>query len=353
MSRTDLIALTVGAALLAAGCGAQQATDRSTQARTEESVSASARQLGPRFGIAVMLPAGWDGRLERGALHAASLPLHADPSPWTAEADKHTQADDVLVAVFEDEPRRSPPLEHGEYPELLEPLRLDAHDFQPFDGITEDSRATGHGYARRMFKVSGRFFVLFAETGERIPSDSLLSTLNQLLGSFAVEPGDFFPGTVEPGRFSSRPGWFLGTSGEDEARAEGEFTTAWAATIPYADAWNALPPFETLRDLPRDGVVIWLGLSRTNRFPPDREDGESFRALEQPFSLDEFERRAGWEGQVRDLPEYVLWGTVRRQYQVDLRVYFGRPDPTEPMLAETQAMLDGLELPDWGSWEAG
>jgi hypothetical protein len=54
---------------------------------------------------------------------------------------------------------------------------------------------------------------------------------------------------------------------------------------------------------------------------------------------------------VRDLPEYVLWGTVRRQYQVDVRVYFGRQDPTKTMLDEAQAMLDGLKLPDWGPWE--
>jgi hypothetical protein len=56
-------------------------------------------------------------------------------------------------------------------------------------------------------------------------------------------------------------------------------------------------------------------------------------------------------GQVRDLPEYVLWGTVHRQYQVDLHVYFGQPDPTKPMLDKAQAMLDGVLLPDWGPWE--
>jgi len=97
--------------------------------------------------------------------------------------------------------------------------------------------------------------------------------------------------------------------------------------------------------------VSWLGLSRSNRFPPDRRDDESFPARQPPFSLADLERRGAWEGQVRDVPEYVLWATVGRQYQVDLRVYFGRPDPTTAMLAEAQAMLDGLELPDWGPWE--
>jgi hypothetical protein len=337
---------------LTTGCGAEQAAEQARQADGER-VSATSRSLGPRYGITITLPAGWDGRLERGALSAASFPLAADLSPWTPKARKEIRADDVLLTVLEDEPRRSPPLEVADYSELSGPLRLDADDFEPFDGITEDSRATGHGYARRTFQVAGRFFVLFAEAGARVPSGSLLGALNDLLESFAVEPGDFYPGTVEPARFSDRTGWYAGTSGEDEARAEGEFTTTWASTIPYADEWNALPPSETLRHLPRDGIVIWLGISRSNRFPPDRESDESFRERQPPFSLGDFERRAGWEGQVRDLPEYVLWGRVGRQYQVDLRVYFGRPDPTKAMLAEAQTMLDGLELPDWGPWETG
>ena len=51
------------------------------------------------------------------------------------------------------------------------------------------------------------------------------------------------------------------------------------------------------------------------------------------------------------MPEYVLWGTLEKDIHLDLRVYFGRPDPTEAMRAEAQAMLDGLELPDWEPWE--
>lgn len=47
----------------------------------------------------------------------------------------------------------------------------------------------------------------------------------------------------------------------------------------------------------------------------------------------------------------VLWRTVRGEYRIDLRVSFGRPDPTAEMRAEAQAMLDGLVLPEWGPWE--
>jgi hypothetical protein len=344
-----VLALAACVSLIAAGCGAERANDPTAEARTESRTVA--RQLEPRYGITVTLPAGWEGRLGRGALHAASFPLAAGDSAWAPQAGRQMRPDDVLVSVFENEPRRGAPLELGEFPELSGPLRLDAADFEPFDGITEDSRATGHGYARRTFQVAGRFFVLFSEAGERVPSPSLLDDLNELLGSLVVDPGDFFPGTVEPARFPERTGWFVGTSGSEEARADGEFTTAWASTIPYADEWNALPPFETLERLPRDGIVIWLGVSRSNRFPPDGEGDETFPAGQPPFSLGDFERRGEWQGQVRDLPAYVLWATVRHRYQVDLRVYLGRPDPAEATLAEAQAMLDGLELPDWGPWE--
>lgn len=214
----------------------------------------------------------------------------------------------------------------GTYPSA--PLRLDADDFEPYDGVTEDSRASGHGFARRTFQLSDRFFVLFAEAGERMPSGSALAGVNELLASLVVEPGDFYPGTVAPARLPRRAGWFVGTSGEDEARAEGEFTTSWASTIPYADEWNVLPPFKTLTRLPRDGIVIWLSLSRTNRFPPRPAGDETFRRGSHHSRSMSSSEEAGWEGQVRGLPEYLLLGTVRGEYNVDLRVYFGRPDPT-------------------------
>jgi hypothetical protein len=338
--------IAVAVLLSLVGCGSERQAEEATQGSTAEP-----RELGPGYGIAVTLPPGWDGRLRRGVLYAASFALPADAPGWAVEAGKQLAPQDVLLELFENEPRESAPEELSAYAELSGPLRLDAEDFEPFDGVTEDSRASGHGFARRTFRVSDRFFVLFVEAGARVPTGSALARVNDLLASLTVERGDFFPGMVAPARLPRRAGWFVGTSGGDEARAEGEFATSWAATIPYADEWNALPPQETLERLPRDGIVIWVGLSRSNRFPPRLEGDETFPAREPPFSLDEFDRRPGWEGQIRDLPEYLLWGTVRGQYNLDLRVYFGRPEPTEAMLAEAQTTLDGLELPDWGPWE--
>jgi hypothetical protein len=107
----------------------------------------------------------------------------------------------------------------------------------------------------------------------------------------------------------------------------------------------------TLQTLPHDGIVLWIGLDRNNRFPPEPHGDAVFREREPPFDLDDFEVRESWEGQIRDVPEYLLLATVRGEYRVDLRVYFGRPEPTAAMRDEAQAMLDGLELPRWEPYQ--
>jgi hypothetical protein len=104
----------------------------------------------------------------------------------------------------------------------------------------------------------------------------------------------------------------------------------------------------TLESLPPDGIVIWVSLSRWC-YPRGSEQGSPI--VRRPYRLRDFDVQPGWEGQVRDLPKYQLWTQVEGQYEVDLRVYFGSPDPTEDMLARAQGELDRLELPDWGPWE--
>jgi hypothetical protein len=256
-----LTLLAAGVALTTTGCGAN-APDKP-----------GAQTLGPRYGISVELPEGWVGRLSRGALVAATFPVPPAGSVGLREmAFPQIEEDDVRVLLFENAPEnRSPPTELGDYPVLVGKLEFAASDFSSMDGNSDDSVQSGHGFGRRPFRFSDRLFVVFVEAGTLPPARAQLAELKALLGSLAVEPGDFYPGRVAPPRFAPRPGWHVGDSGAEEADADGEFTAAYAATIPYADAWNALP--------------------------------------------------------------------------------FGRPDPTAAMRKEAQAMLDGLDLPDWGPWE--
>jgi hypothetical protein len=135
-------------------------------------------------------------------------------------------------------------------------------------------------------------------------------------------------------------GWHVGSVGSVPATPQGELATAWASTAPYLDEWNALPPQRTLESLPPDGIVIWVGAWR-NPWEP------RWPEVPPPYDLERFEVSPGWEGQVRDIPEYRLWTQFDGQYEVDVRVYFGRPEPSPEMLAGAQRLLNGLELPDW------
>jgi hypothetical protein len=326
--------LAVFIVVVGAGCGA-----------AEDTASPGALS---RYGIHAYLPAGWDGRIGRGALDAANFPLPSESTGWLRSTSAELAANDVLLLLFEHDRGLAAAPADPPAPELAGPLRLAAADFDPTDGVHADGH--GHGYARRLFSLSGRDFVLFVETGATTPSAETLAETNQLLASLRVEAGDFYRGKLEPARFPDRAGWSVGASGAREARADADWLTSWAATVPYLDEWYSWPQ-KTLHGLPRNGVLLWLTLQRGNRFPPDPHGNAAPPEREPPFHLDDFERRASWEGQVRDLPEYILWGTVRGEYQVDLRVYFGQPEPTDAMRDEAQTMLDGLRLPEWGPWE--
>ncbi len=260
--------------------------------------------------------------------------------------------DDALVLMFEQEMgQASPPLEASAYPELREPIELRAADFASSDGLSDDSADSGHGFARKLFSVSGRAFVLFAETGSAPPKPRLLKSLNALLASVQVANGDFHTGFVEPAAFPTRAGWYTGNSGRMETQAQGDWVTSWASTIPYTDEWNALPPQRTLDRLPKDGIVIWLALERNSRFPPSSTDSSEYPPLITPIGLDQFERQDGWEGQTRGIPQYVLWGKIDDQYHVDLRVFLGTRNPSQETIANADRILASIRFPTWPPWE--
>jgi hypothetical protein len=345
---TAFLLLAVTLAFVGGACGSAEAGGEETVARN----APGATPLSGRYGVSLAPPAGWDLRVVRGAVHAATFPLPAPRSKWAQTASKTLGAEDALVLMFEHElGQSSPPLDAREYPALRGPLQLRPTEFAGSDGVTDGSAASGHGFARRLFSVSGRAFVLFVETGSVPPPPRMLESLNALLGRLQVEAGDFHTGFVEPAVFPARAGWETGNSGRVETKAQGDWLTAWASTIPYADEWNALPPQATLEKLPRDGIVIWVALERNSRFPPSSTDSSEYPPLTPPIRLEQFERQDGWEGQSRGIPQYVLWGKVRGQYHLDLRVFFGTRDPSAAMIGEADRMLGSLQLPQWPPWE--
>jgi hypothetical protein len=328
MTRTAGI-LAIALIASAPSCGAVEAPARERPATLE------------RYGIALTLPPGWHGRLTRATVEAANAIIPGGTDVSLGDAD-------LLIRLFEFEPE-------PEY--LLQTLRThpDGHP-NPFSAAEFSQTELGGdhpkspGFARRNFSIAGRYFDLFVESGAAKPSEDALARLNELVGSLEVRAGDFYPGTIEPPRFAPADGWHLGSFGGGEVRAT-DNAAAWASTVPYRNGPRDLPPRDTLETLPPDGILIWVGLARENRFPPTGELRARRPLVAVPLRLGQAQGGFGWEGQVRDISLYRLWGWVGEQYGIDLWIFYGRREPTAEQRASAQAALDRLDLPDWGSWE--
>jgi hypothetical protein len=328
---TRLLGL-VAAALIASAlaCGGVESLPREESATLE------------RYGVSVTVPPGWHARLTRATVEAATVP------DIPSGNDVSLGNDDMLVRLFEAEPE----------PQFLEETRRFHPDGLPAPFTAEGfgppewggGNPKGHGFARRNFALSGRYFDLFVEAGAVKPAEDVVAGLNELVRSLEVRAGDFYPGTIEPPRFRPGAGWHAGSYGGGEVRA-GDFASAWAATVPYRNGPRDLPPAATLETLPADGILIWAGVARENRFPPTSELRRREPRVSVPLRVAETEGGFGWEGQVGEVSLYRLWGWVGEQYNIDLWLFYGRPEPTAEQRARAQDMLDRLELPDWGSWE--
>ena len=315
---------------LAPSCGAAEAPAREANAKLE------------RYGIALTLPPGWHARLTRATVEAGTAPLTPARNEISlAEAG-------LVVRLFEYEPE----------PEFMRETQRTHPDGSPRSFTAAEFRSTelggdnpkGQGFARRNFSLAGRYFDLFVESAAARPSEGAVAGLNELVTSLDVRAGDFYPGTIEPPRFAPADGWYAGSYGGGEVRAT-DHASAWASTVPYRNGPRDLPPATTLEALPPGGILIWVGLARDNRFPPTGELRSRRSAVSVPLQLGQAQGGPGWEGQVRDISLYRLWGWVGEQYSVDLWIFYGRAEPTADQRARVQAALDRLDLPDWGSWE--
>ena len=320
-------ALVVALAAFTAGCGGAD-TPRH-EARDDRTLD--------RYGLRVTAPSGWDAEISRGAVRLANRPL-----PPRAPGLRTLEPGDLVVELLEREPSAD---EWGGIRADAGPPALDADDFtEPEPGTYPQH----HAVARHFLAMAGRVFVLFAEAGARPVAEDAVTQANAALATLEVEPGDFYPGAVAPATFVAARGWHTGDSGPFERRPWGEQTQSWAATVAYADGPFDLPPRKTIERLPKDGILIWVGLSRAS---DPSAPGQRYSVHELPFRLADFTRHDEWEGRIRDVPEYELVTRVPGRYEVNVRIYFGRADPTQEMLAAAQAALDRLRLPDWGPWE--
>lgn len=152
--------------------------------------------------------------------------------------------------------------------------------------------------------------------------------------------------------FAPAEGWYVAATGEHPADPEGA-SGAWASNEPlptdgplFATDGSLLaagvsnPTYQ----ISRDGIFITIW--QVFPAPPGPvEPNVNFPSRELPLQLSEFQIRHEYEGQNVDrIPEYVLWATVEGRY-LDVRVFFGRQDPTLEQLAAAQQELERLVVP--------
>lgn len=280
------------------------------------------------YGISIRLPSGWEGRITRGKLEAASYPLGQRDAPLPGE---------IRLRLLENGGS------DGAFVTGRLPLQLGAAEFlRGDDGAAESGRSV---------LASGRRFVLWMSAGSLPPSAERLAEANAALAALTIEPGDFYPGAVEPANFEPAPGWYTGTGGPTRSRPDGDDTWSWTATVPFRDrreAWD-----RWLGELPPDAIVIQAFLSRNSLWPPTEPDPRGTHVPRpQPYRIGDAET-GPFEGVPATRALYRLNARVPDQYDVDLWIFFGRAHPTRDQLSRAQAALERLELPRWPPWELG
>jgi hypothetical protein len=274
-----------------------------------QSVRAATGNAVDGFGLHVNVPDGWQGGIARGEIHAGDGAIDLEITEY------HSPDSASFVT--------------GHMPIQLGPAEF----VQPQGG-------TGYETGRS-FVDAGREFQLWARSQEPHPDPASLERANAFLASFRAEPGDFYPGQVEPATFAPADGWDTGSTGPADIQPDGQQTRSWASTTPYRDSGFQFPPHETLDALPPDGIVILVTLEQHGQ-----AHGEP--ATSPPFRLTDF-LDGSFEG-ISPENGTKHFDALLANYSAGMWVLFGRAHPTQDQLDRAQAELDRLRLPDWPKW---
>jgi len=140
-------------------------------------------------------------------------------------------------------------------------------------------------------------------------------------------------------RFPAARGWHTRASGPQHESACLRQRTSWAATVPFTDGANDLPPHRMIEGLPPDGIIMavvqWVECRRV----------EGLRALRPPLRLDRAVRSQFPGPRGDELPLYRVRGRFPGRYNVDLWVFYGRRHPTRAQRAAARRELAGVRWP--------
>jgi hypothetical protein len=308
------VVLVLGA--LAAGCG--QGVAGSSDGSHVAATTVSAR------GVSIAVPDGWQANASPGHIEIQDYDGHGDPIAGEVQASL-SEYSQTLAA------------EDGfAYPELDGRLTIRPDEYPSAQFAKDAEEIPGVTGAARFFTVSGRLFELYARYGGDPPPTDSVARLNEILRTLRVQPGDFFPGTLDPPAFTPTAGWQVGGDTPTGARPEGDQLCAWASTIPYRDPQNCPIAAYTIDALPVDGMVISVNIYRNWSLPNDQ--------LPQKLTLPAQLGPPG-EGGRRSLD---ISGMSPGGYYVDISVNIAADATLTPtMRSRAQAMVDSLRPPSW------
>jgi hypothetical protein len=257
------------------------------------------------FGLAIDLPAGWDGRLYAWAssppiLELSTLPIgqHEPGDPIIPNRALLSSPEDVSVLVAE-----SDVLEPG-YEPLSPPISIDDGDRCDGCEVLDDGSTppSGHALFHRAFETGGRSFDLYVEFSLD-PSPADLARVDDLLSRLVIDPTTTADGGTPP-ILAIPTGWFQ--------EADPLPALIDPVIVVAAGSWRfpdspliACGTQPALEAMPRDGAFLWivkyvvepgdpLGGFRRAQPWPDRF------SLDLPSRPSDAECAAGTDGPVRD-----------------------------------------------------
>ncbi len=307
------------------------------------------------FGIRLAVPDGWDGRISwttdqvGPVLQAGTFPLPQPGDDFLRRAMKAMGPDDLVLTLHE----FTPSCPCTGFQEASLPVEIRAGD-----DVSDAGFDPGHAYAERAFVTGDRWFVLGAAFGADPPSDAAERQANTVLSTLSIDGSltggptdDPAGGAVHGPGFDPAPGW--NTLHAAATVASSNLSPDWASTEPFTASDLAqiarydlvqFVPGHTLLRLPPDGVVITASVAfpgqATQPGPPNFPD----RTL--PLTLDDSGGCGAWEGEVSaTVPQCTIWARVGG-IDVDVRVYFGTPNPSDAARAAANAELARLHFPE-------
>ncbi len=206
-----------------------------------------------------------------------------------------------------------------------------------------------HSYVAHTVRVGDVYLDLYVEFGSNPVPAGDLAAANDALAAITLDPSVtpvLDPATADPPPgFAPVAGWQTAANGAPIGSDVSP--QVWTSNVPFdavdlrfvARDGMLSSPGRTMKRMSPGGIVIVATTATDPRY-------QSFPHRSLPLQLSDAGIQHAWEGQVApNLSRYVLWSWVEGRF-VEVTVFFGTQTPSDEILREAQARLDGMSLPD-------